>query len=84
MLDFFVDDIEEITGVRVESQFNKKGADILFITPSGDVFADPGTYTCMGYLLLFIIWRKNTGWISPGAPMPPRAAISGFSPPTKP
>jgi hypothetical protein len=34
-------------------QYNKKGADILFITPSGDVFADPGTYTCMGYMMLF-------------------------------
>jgi len=53
MLDFFVDDIEEITGVRVEPSFNKKGADVLFITPSGDVFADPGTYTCMGYMMLF-------------------------------
>jgi hypothetical protein len=28
MLDFFVDEIEEVTGVRVEPQFNKKGADI--------------------------------------------------------
>jgi Fe-S oxidoreductase len=53
MMDFFVDDIEEITGVRVEPSFNRKGAEILFITPSGDVFADPGTYTCMGYLMLF-------------------------------
>ena len=53
MLDFFVDDIEELTGVRVNPTFNKKGADILFITPSGDVFADPGTYTAMGYLMLF-------------------------------
>jgi len=53
MLDFFVEDIEEITGVDVQPQFNKKGADILFITPSGDVFADPGTYTCMGYMMLF-------------------------------
>ncbi len=53
MIDFFVDDIEEITGVRVEPSLNRKGADILFITPSGDVFADPGTYTCMGYLMLF-------------------------------
>jgi len=53
MLDFFVDDIEEITGVRVEPSFNRVGADILFITPSGDVFADPGTYTCMGYMILF-------------------------------
>ena len=53
MIEFFVDDIEEITGVRVEPEFNRKGAEILFITPSGDVFADPGTYTCMGYLILF-------------------------------
>jgi Fe-S oxidoreductase len=53
MLEFFVDDLEEITGIRVEPSFNRKGAEILFVTPSGDVFADPGTYTCMGYLLLF-------------------------------
>ncbi len=53
MLDFFVDDIEAVTGVRVNPSFNRKGAEILFITPSGDVFADPGTYTCMGYMMLF-------------------------------
>jgi len=61
MLDFFVDDLEEITGVRVEPNFNKKGADILFITPSGDVFADPGTYTCMGYLVLFHYLKEVYG-----------------------
>jgi Fe-S oxidoreductase len=61
MLEFFVDDIEEITGVRVEPNFNKKGADILFITPSGDVFADPGTYTCMGYLMLFHFLKEKYG-----------------------
>lgn len=53
MIDFFVDDIEDITGVKLEPSLNRKGAEILFITPSGDVFADPGTYTCMGYLMLF-------------------------------
>lgn len=53
MHDFFTDDIEEITGVRMETSLNRKGAEILFITPSGDVFADPGTYTCMGYMILF-------------------------------
>ena len=53
MIEFFVDEIEEITGIKVEPSFNRKGAEILFITPSGDVFADPGTYTCMGYLMLF-------------------------------
>jgi Fe-S oxidoreductase len=53
MLDFFVDEIEELTGIKVNPSFNRKGAEILFITPSGDVFADPGTYTCMGYMMLF-------------------------------
>ena len=62
MLDFFVDDIEDITGVHVEPQFNKKGADILFITPSGDVFADPGTYTCMGYMMLFHFLKEKYGF----------------------
>jgi len=62
MLDFFQDDIEEITGVRVEPQFNKVGADILFITPSGDVFADPGTYTCMGYMMLFHFLKEKYGF----------------------
>jgi Fe-S oxidoreductase len=58
MIDFFVDDVEEITGVRLNPSFNRKGAEILFITPSGDVFADPGTYTCMGYLILFHYLEK--------------------------
>jgi Fe-S oxidoreductase len=53
MIDFFVDEIEAVNGVRVEPTFNRKGAEVLFITPSGDVFADPGTYTLMGYLMLF-------------------------------
>jgi len=53
MIEFFCDEIEEVTGIRPEPTFNRKGAEILFVTPSGDVFADPGTYTCMGYLMLF-------------------------------
>lgn len=53
MLDFFSDEIEDITGIRMEPDLNRKGAEILFITPSGDVFADPGTFTCMGYMMLF-------------------------------
>jgi Fe-S oxidoreductase len=61
MLEFFVDDIEGITGVNTYPQFNKKGADILFITPSGDVFADPGTYTAMGYLMLFKFLKDKYG-----------------------
>jgi len=61
MLEFFVEEIEGITGVNVEPTFNKKGADILFITPSGDVFADPGTYTCMGYMMLFKFLKDKYG-----------------------
>lgn len=53
MLEFLADDIEDRTGVRIDVPINKKGAEILFITPSGDYFADPGTYTCMGYMMLF-------------------------------
>ena len=62
MLEFFVEDLEEVTGIQVEPSFNKKGADILFITPSGDVFADPGTYTCMGYMLLFHYLKEKYGF----------------------
>ena len=52
-LDFMVDDIEEATGIRVEVPLNKKGAEVLFIPPSGDYVAAPGIYTCMGYMLMF-------------------------------
>ncbi len=61
MIDFFCDDIEEICGFRPEPTFNKVGADYLFVTPSGDVFADPGTYTCMGYLILFHFLKEEYG-----------------------
>jgi len=53
MIEFLADEIEAVSGVRVQPTFNRKGAEILFITPSGDAFADPGTYTMMGYLMLF-------------------------------
>ena len=53
IVDFLTDDIEELTGIKINPSFNRKGAEILFITPSGDYFADPGTYTFMGYLMLF-------------------------------
>jgi Fe-S oxidoreductase len=50
MLDFFVEDIEEKTAVQVDYNINKKGADILFITPSGD-----------GYLMLFHYLKEKYG-----------------------
>ena len=74
-----VDDIETITGIRINPSFNRKGAEILFVTPSGDLFADPGTFTCMGYMMLF----HELGLIIPGAHTPLRAAISACSPQTK-
>ena len=52
-IEFFLDDIETITGIKIEPSFNRKGAEILFVAPSGDLFADPGTFTAMGYLMLF-------------------------------
>lgn len=52
-LEFLADELEDVTGVRVRVPINRKGAEILFVTPSGDLMADPGTYTAMGYLALF-------------------------------
>ena len=52
-IEFAVDELEEITGIRVEAPMNKKGAEVLFITPSADYFASPHYYTLLGYLALF-------------------------------
>jgi len=52
-LEFFCEDIEEVTGIHIDPPINKKGAEILFVTPSGDLLAEPGTFTCMGYMMLF-------------------------------
>jgi Fe-S oxidoreductase len=52
-VEFLVEDVEALTGVKPNISFNRKGAEVLFITPSADVFAEPGLYTAMGYLALF-------------------------------
>jgi Fe-S oxidoreductase len=52
-VEFLVDELEEVTGIKVSPSINRKGAEILFVIPSADYFADPGIYTFMGYLLLF-------------------------------
>ncbi len=52
-IDFAVDELEEITGVRVEAPINRKGAEILVVMPSADYFASPHYYTLLGYLTLF-------------------------------
>ena len=52
-IDFAVDEIEELTGARVEAPINRKGAEILFVVPSADYFASPHYFTLLGYLVLF-------------------------------
>lgn len=52
-IEFAVDEIEEITGIRVDPTINRKGAEVLFIIPSADIFADPHIFTLYGYLMLF-------------------------------
>jgi len=48
-----LEDIEDITGIKVEVPINKKGAEVLFIAPSADYFAMPHWFTLLGYLMLF-------------------------------
>jgi Fe-S oxidoreductase len=52
-VEFLVEEMEEAIGIKVDPPINKKGAEVLFVIPSADYFADPGIYTFMGYLLLF-------------------------------
>jgi len=52
-VDFAVEEVEEITGIHVEVPINRKGAEILFVSPSADYFGSPHWYTFLGYLLLF-------------------------------
>ncbi len=61
-VEYLCDDIEEITGIKITPSWNRKGAEILFITPSADLFAEPGIYTCMGYLLLFEYLGLDYTW----------------------
>ena len=51
-VEFMCEDIETITGKVIKPSFNRKGAEILLVVPSGDLFAEPGLYACMGYLML--------------------------------
>jgi Fe-S oxidoreductase len=52
-VEFLCEELEEVTGVKLNPQINRKGAEVLFVIPSADYFADPGTYTFVGYLMLF-------------------------------
>lgn len=48
-----VEEVEELTGIKVEAPINRKGAEVLFVAPSADYFAMPHWFTFMGYLMLF-------------------------------
>jgi Fe-S oxidoreductase len=52
-LRFAVDELKDITGLTVNLPINKKGAEILFVAPSADFFANPHWFTLLGYLALF-------------------------------
>jgi len=52
-IEFLCEELEDDLGITVDPVINKKGAEVLFIIPSADYFADPGTYTFIGYLMLF-------------------------------
>jgi Fe-S oxidoreductase len=52
-IEFAVDELESITGIKVDAPINKKGAEILFVAPSADYFGTPHYFTLLGYLALF-------------------------------
>ena len=77
-IEFLMEDLQDITGKTINPSFNRKGAEILFVVPSGDLYAEPGTYTFMGYMLLFDSW----GWTTRCPRTHRRAATSASSRPT--
>jgi Fe-S oxidoreductase len=52
-IDFAAEEASDIAGVKIEPSINRKGAEILFVTPSADYFGTPHYYTLLGYLMLF-------------------------------
>jgi len=53
-IEFLCEELEEAIGIELEPpSIQRKGAEVLFVLPSADYFADPGTFTFVGYLMLF-------------------------------
>jgi Fe-S oxidoreductase len=52
-IEFAVEDLEEITGIKVDAPIDKRGAEVLLVVPSADYFANPHYFTFLGYLALF-------------------------------
>ena len=51
-LEFAADEIEELTGIRIEIPIDRKGADVLLVVPSADYFGSPHYFTLLGYLMV--------------------------------
>ena len=51
-IEFAVDELAELTGVRVEAPIMKKGAEVLFVVPSADYFGTPHYFSLLGYLMI--------------------------------
>jgi len=47
------EEVEELTGIKVEAPINRKGAEVLFVAPSADYYGMPHWFTLLGYLMLF-------------------------------
>ncbi len=46
-------DLEKVTGIKVDVPVNRKGAEVLYYIPSGDMFDERGYYLTMGTILYF-------------------------------
>ncbi|MFP4559629.1 MAG: sulfate reduction electron transfer complex DsrMKJOP subunit DsrK [Archaeoglobaceae archaeon] len=55
------EDIYSVTGLEMDVPVNKPGADILFVAPSGDYFAEPHWFTMMGYIIFFNYLEEKYG-----------------------
>jgi Fe-S oxidoreductase len=51
-LEFAADELEELTGVRIDIPIDRRGAEVLLVVPSADYFGTPHYYTLLGYLMV--------------------------------
>ena len=51
-LAFAADELEELTGIRIDIPIDRKGAEVLLVVPSADYFGTPHYYTLLGYLMV--------------------------------
>ncbi len=51
-IEFAVDELAELTGIRVEAPINRKGAEVLLVVPSADYFGTPHYFSLLGYLMV--------------------------------